>query len=432
MKILLIAYEFTPQDTVASVRPTKLYKFWKELGHEVTVVTTLKKENSIQRKSPLSESGGGKIVEIDCKVWFEKPYEWLRLRIARRNSDSVSSDTVVKSAKPTLIQSLKQIISYYYRSKMFSVWVKLAKKFLRRNEEKYDIIFSTFGPKPCVMIGKFAKKINPKAIWIADFRDPPKDTRQQIKIRNPQNFTRKYCHTADLITAVSKGCLEELHLPNGTSCAVITNGYDWEDRCFDKKIVSDNFTFVVTGNVYCDDSYEPLFKACAELIEEGVINSRQLKFQAAGWNLSRFALQADKYGLLDHVELLGRISRNAALTLQSSANILLVETWNTKERQGVIGGKIFEYMTSNIPVAVMVNGNQKGSAIAELINDCGLGFCYEFAAPDFDALKSFISDIYHLWKTNEKYEGQNWETIKHYNYKHIAEELINQALRKVE
>ena len=42
MKILIIAKYFPPQNSIASLRPYSWAKWWSNLGHEVTVVSTKK------------------------------------------------------------------------------------------------------------------------------------------------------------------------------------------------------------------------------------------------------------------------------------------------------------------------------------------------------------------------------------------------------
>ena len=65
MKILIIAKYFPPQNGIASLRPHSWAKWWSNLGHEVTVVSTKK----IPRENDLKlDCSGFDLIEIPVPV----------------------------------------------------------------------------------------------------------------------------------------------------------------------------------------------------------------------------------------------------------------------------------------------------------------------------------------------------------------------------
>jgi len=94
-----------------------------------------------------------------------------------------------------------------------------------------------------------------------------------------KTFPRRVCKQADVITAVSKGCLDSLNFDNHPNRVVVTNGFDRDDVLDIAYRDNDKFTLSYMGRIYpAKQSLVPLFAAIKELISENLIDRRKVLF----------------------------------------------------------------------------------------------------------------------------------------------------------
>ena len=82
--------------------------------------------------------------------------------------------------------------------------------------------------------------------------------------------------------------------------------------------------------------------------------------------------------------------------MQKEADALLLLTWNEKAYQGVVPGKLFEYMAiRNVPIIALVTGDVVNSEVAQLINASKAGCACEAAATeDLSLLKEYVLGLF--------------------------------------
>ena len=390
-KILIVAYYFSPIQHIASIKPTKLAKYLSMNGFYVDVITS--------------------DVKTDKKdVMLERDLKYIN----------------------------KIYPVPYNESNIFGTlgWVKSVKREIKKgiiNIKDYDAVITTFGAITVCLIGLYIKKIFRDIVWIAEFRDPmlsnmlPKRKWLRYKI-----VQEKVIKRADKITAVSAGCLNAI--TNGkykNKSFVLTNGYDLDDLPSDGEIKrSDKFTLSYTGTVYSERTkIDPLFKALSELIKEKCVDINDLKFVYAGKDFNYVEEQAKNYNIECILENRGLIQRSDSIKLKCESDYLVVAVWNNKDKagQGIISGKLLEYMMCGKPIISLVSGNEPNSEIKSMMEAGSLGFCYEEARDsiDYKKLKEYILDGYRKYKNNSAIEFiPNKEFISKYDYRNITKDLI--------
>jgi hypothetical protein len=90
----------------------------------------------------------------------------------------------------------------------------------------------------------------------------------------------------------------------------------------------------------------------------------------------------------------GRVSRPEALELAAAADVAVVLSWNTDEK-GVMTGKIYELIATDVPILVLVAGDHAGSSLASVLAGDPLRRVFNSAAdPDNTAeVRSFLEGL---------------------------------------
>jgi hypothetical protein len=224
---------------------------------------------------------------------------------------------------------------------------------------------------------------------------------------------------------VSDEFLRRLYLSRDQQAAVISNGFDPSESVPPK--ASPNFSLLYTGTFYNAGTHrsdcKPVFSAVRALIEEGSLQAEDVLLQYAGNEGALFAAQASACGLAKGIQDLGFLSRGEVLARQQEAAVLLVATWNTQTEQGVITGKIYEYMLSHKPILATCSGDRSNSNLKEIIVRGALGFCYEepTAEQDTPALKAWLKEAYWSWKVKGSADfSPNEAYIQQFGYDRLA------------
>lgn len=446
MKILIISYYFSPGNVIGAVRASKIAKYIEKDGYDVSVICgednkllfmpekikidgTLVSDTERINKTIISHSSAYKRISNLLKIFTKNIVANNKCNIVGGTKKSSFNSSLKKYAKSiihffTFVVSLLQDYDFYLRYKRHH---KLY------GSLDYDVIFSTYGPLSSHMVAKFLKKrSNSEIIWVADFRDPiAQPTNGWLEYKINKYFERKFCLVADVVTAVSKGYLNQIAKNSKVKQKyVITNGYDDDDFIKSSNLTKDTFfSFVYTGTTYGGRrDLRPIFKIIRELIDEKKIDIKWLKFRYAGPDQNIVYRLASEYELTDILDCYDFIPRIEALKLQAKSKILIVSTWNESQHTGVLPGKFLEYFMFKKPIIAIVNGSEKNSEIGEIIDEYKLGVCYEAINQDknYMTLKEYIVSQYNFYLKNDyevKYEG-NIDKVEMHNYKSITRKYL--------
>jgi len=259
-----------------------------------------------------------------------------------------------------------------------------------------DVVLTTSPPNSVHLIGAAVKRTT-GARWVADLRDSigahPHRNVERLAVRAKEKVSesvaRLVARQADAIVAASEAIADEaLTLEPAGVVTTILNGADFDDFAGLEYRRTDRFRITHTGSFFGKRDPRPFLTALKESGLEDVVARFVGDFRVADreW--------AESLGLGDRLELHPYMSRREALALQRDSDALLLLIPEAGGRgQGVLSGKVFEYLAAERPILAAVP--PRGAA-AELIRETGTGVVA--AADDVDALTAALVELHAAWR----------------------------------
>ncbi len=363
MRILIVAHDFPPLNSSASRRPYSWARTWSRLGHEVHVLTTAK-----------YATDGRADLELDCTGFSVHAVSYLPFA---RPLGGASRESIAAAGTSTAFELLRRSTRRLRLGMGFFTQTQTLAMpaLLRRARElgRFDFVISTSGPEVCTFVAHaIAGGGTP---WIADYRDL---WLQEFAIQRYAFTTwatgmlnRRMLRRASAAVTVSQGLAEYLRSVVRCPVWVRYNGFLDEvhasvqpHRWNDGKL-----HMVYTGNFYPEKrDPDPVLRALASL--PAAARSR-LAVDVFGpdeaWVRERIA----RHGLQNVVRMHGPVPYRESLAMQKGADALLFVDWMDSRAEGVLTGKLFEYLASGRPLlCVGIRGNTEA---AQIIRDCGAG-----------------------------------------------------------
>lgn len=453
MKILIISHYYKHKNAMASIRPVKLAKYFSQSGHEVTVLTSLQKDNWC--KQELTPVPSDSITEIYAKShagmkYLAGVYDYLKNRGQKKAAKAAQGCVVAESDNANLQKSA----SIKNRIKSFLSWLfyyscdRLENYFLARgliNSAKlnglrgFDVVIATYPGAGVHAAGEWFKKRRRTRLFIADYRDPaynPGGRSSRIELRHDKRVQDQAVKYADGVVCVSHGMADSLRAQYSPSqlpeVFVVNNGFDPEDNIgsIPANLDKNKFNFVYTGALYHGRrTVEMLAPILKKLIDEKIIDINELAINYAGPDFDELCSQLQPFGLESTAVDFGYVSREQSLGMQQEADIVLLLNWNDDNYTGVIPGKLYEYMAARKPIVALIMGNQAGSESARMIKECQIGCaCEQASASDRQILENYIREKLSDFRKNER-SAITSDNISPFEYKNIARKYLDVITR---
>ncbi len=406
MRILIITTHYPPDTAIAAVRPYMLAKYLNNFGHEITVLRSGFLSKSADRS--YSDDCGIRVVTY----LGDSPAERFE-----RSEEAFMKIPPGKSRISFLPERIRLPIAKLYHKMMapFDMYKRIK---TRRNlyltplkqkvdllkQERFDVVFSTYGDIENIYGGKYAaQRFGCK--WILDFRDPVTSFAAPFTVNIIYRFIQSSAiRAADACTAVSDDLAAQLSAcAAGKEVHTIYNGYEEivdEERKVKrivKRTVDSCLSFCFTGTLHGTiRDFSPLFEAINVLVNKGDISLDNVRFYYAGNEFQYLFSSAQKHGVESILINCGYIGRKETYALQKGVDFFLVANPNTKMAQGGLSGKFCEGIRCSTPILSIISGDVPNSELYRINERFHYGFCYEMCRREelFPQLCDYLAEAW--------------------------------------
>ncbi len=425
-KILIITYYWPPSGGAGVQRWVKLVKYLSVQNIEIHVLTV------DQQYASYSMTDHSIISDIPDNIHIHKTksFEPINIygKIVGKNKIPIAGFSNVDNF------SLKQKTVNFLRSNLFipdprKFWnyfaIKKAKELILKNG--IEVVITSSPPHSTQLIGRKLKKLL-KVKWIADLRDPWTDIyyypllyHSKLSKKIDRYYEKKTLESSDAIITVSES-LKELFLQKlqdlpKDKFTIIPNGFDEAD--FEPaKIIKDFDKFVInyTGSMSLEYHPESFLSVLNGLVETGLFNDFQMNFIGnIHQNIKDSIIQSK---LNEYTSFIPGVPHNEIIHYQLNCHVLLLIIPETKHAEGILTGKLFEYLASGNKIICI--GPKHGDA-AKIISSCNAGCTLE--RNEKGKMKEFLCSQYQIYKKNQWVRQVNPEVFK-YSRKNQADQLM--------
>lgn len=366
MRVLIVSPLYPPRQRVGALRTFSFARGFADAGHDVSVLTTAKRP----------EQGGLNVHDSRVRV-VELAWRCGPLIDRLRASCEVSPEAHVPGRGKGLLGRLKERTGVFSSARMPDLtdgWVEPARAWGRANGP-FDVVLSSSGPYTAHLVGLGLRES--ARLWIADFRDLWTDNQSfpglYPFIVRERALERRVLAQADIVTTVSQPLAEQLGRLGARQVEVIFNGHferEIEPVPPDRVFADDGLLRIVyTGSIYPrQQDCRVVFAALASLGER----ASRFRVVVAGSGRPHWEKVAEQQGVAHLLDHRGPVPRPVALAMQRDADALLaVEFAGVSD--GVLSGKIFEYLASQAPI--IVTGPR--GCVGDLVEQAGRGVAVE-------------------------------------------------------
>jgi glycosyltransferase involved in cell wall biosynthesis len=408
MRLLIVSTYFPPQNSIASLRPYSWAKWWSRMGHDVTVLTTPKRPHPDDLR--LSHVGF-RVVKLPIPLLGAARSTLRMLESASRRR--ASSPMSVSAEELDGVESSGHIgtsgigTGLHWLTERYGVlgscrfpdhhdlWAARAARWARATS--WDAVITSGGPYSVHRVGAAVKRTQSSTSWLLDWRDLWTENHIFPGLAPLRPYERwleaRFHAAADAVTTVSEPLAKTLRGITSTSVHVIYNGFeeeDYEALSPEPFFSGDTVNVSYTGTLYPHyQNLRPLFDAVHRLERDGLIGGSDLRLNFAGACEQVVGIARER-GVERYVKYFGRLPREDALRMQRDSDALLFVGREGERPDGVLTGKLFEYVASGTPVLAM--GVSPHGSAAEVLETAGVRVVY-LAPPESIAerIASFLA-----------------------------------------
>ncbi|MBN4051516.1 hypothetical protein JYU16_01755 [bacterium AH-315-M05] len=421
-KVLIIAYDFPPYNSIGAQRPYSWFKYFKEYGIYPIILTRHWEENI---KNPTDYIKPSKKKEVEIK-------QMENATVIRVPFKPNLRDRFIVRYGLTRLSFIRKFLSLYFSIARFlsnyadntAIIYKTAKEYLKENH--CDVILATGEP---FILFKYASKLSNEfsVPWIADYRDGW-STNSPMAYSNFfnrilikyyfQKLEKKCLNNVKFICTAApayKKDLEQLSL--NKQIEVVFNGYD-PDVVQGLKNISQNnecFEIAYSGTIYPRQQLELFLEGYRNFIRETNCKDTKVIFYGLDfYEEQRKRLLSFDEDLNNFFVTTERLPQKMALQKLKSANLLLLLADDQTEP---LAAKIFEYLALNRKILLVKD--DKG-ILSKIMNECNGGIKCSTSSEVTETLKKL-----YLEKKDKGFIEHQSVNYTFYNRQKQAEVLAN-------
>ena len=371
-RVLIITYYWPPSGGSGVQRWLKFAKYLPESGWEPVIFTPENPDFDLKDETLLKEISPNLEV-IRFPIW--EPYQ-LFAKVKKQGKSHPGR--LLEQPKRGVLEKL----AIWLRANVLVpdprvFWVRPSVKFLSKlvQSGQFQAVITTGPPHSLHLIGLQLKQ-RFGLQWIADFRDPWSqweflDTLPMLPAvrRKHEALERSVLQQADVVLTISPTFQRDLEKIAQRPVELVTNGYDSSDIPEDfapRAKIAGRLHLVYSGIIDGIRNPLPLMEALkVEFASKG---------EEVSWNFVgkvseqvRAYVEADAW-LRNRITFVGYVAHEEVMGYYAQADALVLILTDTKNAQGNIPGKLFEYLATGLPVLAL--GDPAGDA-AVLLTHAG-------------------------------------------------------------
>lgn len=400
-KIMYISGFFAPHNTIGAVRTTRTAEYLANKGHDITVFTI---SDLPFKKNLTFECRNIKIKQAPYKIWRRKSVVNQSLNASKGGIIQQRLRSIFKTISYRLIPVPDKFVIWN-----FKIFPKV-KRWIK-DSGKPDIIIASGSPFSSFLLAAYVSK-KFCIPWIAEYRDLWTDNHYIKKNRLNDFIEAALLSEASRIITVSHPLANVLKRKHDRKVDVVMNGFDDVEISLNTKCNTGNRKKIVyTGSFH--EGFQDANILISALFKNKILQKKyEVIFYGKNFNALQRAVVRNQ---LEHcVRFAGEISHSEVAVVLKNSDLLLFLPWTKTE--GIVTGKIFEYIGSKTPILYI---GDEDSTVSSMITENQLGFLCR----DVTELSSVLS------KDNfKKISKENGQIFKRSIQLEKIEEILKQEL----
>jgi Glycosyl transferase 4-like domain len=358
-KVLILANDFPPLNTVGAQRPWSFFKYLKKYGYYPIVVTRHWNENQVttELKHRPSDRQELEVETNDCGTIYRVPFksdirDWLIVRYGLNR-----------------MNALRKMLTFFLAlGRYWLPWMDnldaIRKQALEIcKQEKIDFILAT--GEPFILFRQAELISRRKRIpWVADYRDgwstnnnrvDSNSLLERLILRYEKWVEVRTVRSASFFTSVSRQIVAQIAALTGTQGVELQNGADLEAYRQERDAPDGVFRLVYTGILYSCEYLDFFCEGITRFIEQEKTTSFLIQFvgieSGDGNAAQKILAMAQKYPR--YFQVIPRVPPAVAAKYQINATVLLSLLPGSQAR-GVMGAKTYGYAVSRNPIITIL------------------------------------------------------------------------------
>lgn len=401
--LLVVAGEFPPLKTIGRIRTVKFVEHLRAHGWKAIVVTL---EPSGQEPNydtklfseiadyvevirlPLVDIEAG--IANAVKKLLGRPVAKPAATATAGATSTAKTSLPVAAARVSLLDRAHGAVRWFlknfvYVPDSYAPWAKVATQTCLRlcAERKIDAIYTTLPPFSSAYVGYQIRK-RTGLPWVVDYRDlwygdvlrewlP--EWRKRLELR----IEKRLLTQADMVITVSEpktDYMRKMHPSVTARWETLTNGYDvelYDTRERTRSVGEGGIELVYTGRLFKNRRGYAFAEALGRIHQSDPALAAKVKVRILGGVEPDIRAKYDeilmRYGISHLYDFAGDVSYAAAMNAQVNCDylLLIVDTGETSD--GVIPGKLFEYVAARRPIFALCDPG----ATSQIIERARLG-----------------------------------------------------------
>ena len=418
-KVLIITYYWPPAGGPGVQRWLKFVTYLGDFDIEPVLYVPENPQYPMQDPSLLNQ------VPKNLKIYqlpIKEPYALASL-FSPKKTKRISSGIIKTKNQAVLEKVMLWIRGNFFIPDARKYWINPSVAFLSDvlEKERISTIITTGPPHSVHLIGHHLKQKH-HIKWLADFRDPWTSIGYHKKLRLTKASQEKHkvlertvLTHADRIIVTSHTTKHEFEKLTKQPITVITNGFD--SNYEGGANVDNRFTISHIGSLLSGRNPKNLWKVLADLARENAVFRSDLQLEFIGVVGQDVLDTLYRFELGPYIKIKGYVSHAEALRRQQRSQLLLLIEIDSEETQGIVPGKLFEYMAAQRPILAIGPKNWDAGTI---IKDTNTGKVFDYQANA--ELKEIILNWFKAFKSGALNVGSTDITM--YSRKALTEQLV--------